>query len=149
MRDRILEILSPIHPASAQNFIKLVNLFESHLNPGLSEEDVVILEQAITEKRIRELLTYCGWWFEKRFFSDDVVFPESQMAALCFLRDCLADPRAIERHFDMMALAENKINPPQLKKLDEYLEAEVALGKLTQAQARDERERIIFSGKLT
>lgn len=147
--DRILDVLSPAYPASAQNFIKLVSLFKNHLKPDLTEEDVTILEQAMTETRIRELLTYCGWWFEKRFFSDDVILPENHKAALCFLQDCLADPRAIERHFDMTALAENKINPPKLKKLDEYLEFKVAHGKLTQSQARDEREQIIFSGKLT
>lgn len=142
----MLKILGADHPASQKNLAMLLDLFSTHLKSDMSDEDVSVLENALTHPRVREILVYCGWWFLKQFFSDRSVFPKKILAELCFFQDCLSDPQAIERHFDLYALAENRSNPQKIKKLDDFLQAEVASGKLSTKQAQDEREQMIFSG---
>lgn len=147
-RAEILSILELANPVSLRNFFRLEKLFDDHLHGRIKPEYLKVLESAVLSREIRELLVFCGWWFDALYFEHNSDLPFEPLAELCFLRDCLTDPQMAERHFDMYALAEAKADPEKLKTLDHYLESRVGSGQLTTTQARHEREKAIFSGKL-
>ena len=134
------------HSASTQNFFLLCDEFLRHTSGPFTKKNIEVLEALVDDPVLRELLCYCGWWLEARFFQN-LENRETETGLeprLCYVRDTLADVRAFERHFDMYALAEAQVNPQKLARLDKFLEGQVVAGQLTVEQARNEREKSLF-----